>query len=222
MNICADHRKRSQSPHLLSLLLLLFCCNTANPSSCQQNPCFYGSWQRVMVNFVPDKVQQAGKLPSMLVVKKKKTHLICFFSSKLFGRSRMARIRSRVDRSTSSLTRFSSSVTHKIGDKRGALCYLCTRRPLGIQIGRPSSCYTRGITPVAGSLPFSNSSLMASSVMASWVGSAFGIMLILFIASPLHLTLIVPGCTRPWQGSDSHRSVFVILIKNPQWKKEEW
>lgn len=41
---------------------ILFCCNTANPSSSLQDPCFYGSWQRVMVNFVPDKVQQAGKL----------------------------------------------------------------------------------------------------------------------------------------------------------------
>lgn len=26
---------------------------------------FYGSWQCVMVNFVPDKVRQAGKLPPL-------------------------------------------------------------------------------------------------------------------------------------------------------------
>lgn len=153
-----------------------------------------------MVNFVPDKVNHytLASYPRCLSLKKKKKpHLICFFSSKLFGRSRMARMRSCVDRSTSSLTRFCSSVAQKTSDKRGALCYSCTRKPLGIQLGRPSTCYTRGGPLWRALLPFSNSSLMASSAMASWVGSAFGIMFILFIASPLHLTLIVPGRTRP-------------------------
>lgn len=91
--------------------------------------------------------------------------------------------------------------TQERRQERCSVLYICTRKPLGIQMGRPGSCYTRGITGPLGraSLPFSNSSLMASSVMASWVGSAFGIVLIFFIASPLHLRLIVPGRTRPGQ-----------------------
>lgn len=42
------------------------------------------------------------------------THLICFFSLKLIGRSRIAWILSRVDRAASSSSRFCCSVRHKM------------------------------------------------------------------------------------------------------------
>lgn len=75
-------------------------------------PLFYGSQLGVMINSAPRTALRGKSIVfTWLSVK---THLISFFSSKLIGRSRMARTRSCVDRATSSLTRFCSSVTHKM------------------------------------------------------------------------------------------------------------
>lgn len=104
------------------------------------------------------------------------THLIDFFSAKLIGRSRMAWIRSRVDMSTSSLTRFCSSVTHKVKNNDFSVSH--TSR--------------NGLTRVETKLPFSISVFRASSVGARGAGSALGNTLILLIVCPLHLMLMFP------------------------------
>lgn len=77
-----------------------------------------------------------------------KTHLICFFSSKLIGRSRMARIRSRVDRATSSLIRFCSSVAHTM--TRQALAVIFTHGTIQ-NTDHGAHIHRNNRTPVTGS-----------------------------------------------------------------------
>lgn len=127
------------------------------------------------------------------------THLICFFSSKLIGRSRMARICSFVDMATSFLTRLCSSVTHKM--TRQVLSLISPEVTFQNQV---SHSQTHRL------LPFSISFRMASSVKARPAGLAWGNMLILLSVFPLHLMDMLPGWTQLFSNWD--RSFYQLHI----------
>lgn len=76
----------------------------------------------------------------------RETNLICFFSSKLIGSSRIDRIRSCVDRATSSLTRFCSSATQEMTRQVCHVIYTCYH-PEGLS-GVTAYSHRNNLTPV--------------------------------------------------------------------------